>query len=120
MVAGKYDIASNRLVGESDTSSGGLYLVEHSAEKGFSVLGSLPVPASRVAVAGNTVYASGVFNAIGGKPRNNIAAVDAQTKAEDIWYRTIPPAQRLSRQEMISIADMKLMRSPSLSAAGRR
>ena len=44
------------------------------------------------------------FKPGGGGP-NNIAAVDAQTKAEDIWYRTIPPAQRLSRQEMISVAD---------------
>lgn len=45
------------------------------------------------------------YRAGGGGP-NNIAAVDAPGyKAEDLWFRTIPVAQRLTRQEMISIAD---------------
>jgi hypothetical protein len=47
-----------------------------------------------------TVY----FKPGGGGP-NNIAAVDKQTKAEDLWYKSIPPAQQLPRQELISIAD---------------
>jgi hypothetical protein len=44
------------------------------------------------------------FRPGGGGP-NNIAAMDQSGKAEDIWFRSIPPAQRLSRQEMIAIAD---------------
>jgi hypothetical protein len=47
-----------------------------------------------------TVY----FKPGGGGP-NNIAAMDKMGKAEDIWFRSIPPAQRLTRQEMIGIAD---------------
>jgi hypothetical protein len=47
-----------------------------------------------------TVY----FKPGGGGP-NNIAAMDEGGPAEDIWFRSIPPAQRLSRQEMIAIAD---------------
>jgi hypothetical protein len=31
--------------------------------------------------------------------------MDKAGKAEDIWFKSIPPAQRLSRQEMISVAD---------------
>ena len=44
------------------------------------------------------------FKPGGGGP-NNIAAMDKGGKAEDIWFRTIPPAQRLPRQQMIAIAD---------------
>jgi len=44
------------------------------------------------------------FRPGGGGP-NNIAAMDQSGKAEDIWFRSIPPAQRPSRQEMIAIAD---------------
>ena len=44
------------------------------------------------------------FKPGGGGP-NNIDAVDKSGKAEDIWFKTIPPAQRLSRQQMIGIAD---------------
>ena len=31
--------------------------------------------------------------------------MDQAGKAEDMWFKSIPPAQRLSRQQMISIAD---------------
>ena len=44
------------------------------------------------------------FRPGGGGP-NNIAAMDKAGKAEDLWFKSIPPAQRLSRQEMIAIAD---------------
>ena len=44
------------------------------------------------------------FKPGGGGP-NNIAAMDKSGKAEDIWFKSIPPAQRLSRQQMIAIAD---------------
>src|SRR5688572_21832647 len=46
-----------------------------------------------------------IFFRPGGGGPNNIAAMDKMGKAEDIWFRSIPPAQRLSRPEMISIAD---------------
>ena len=45
------------------------------------------------------------FRQGGGGPAN-IAELDKPGyKPEDMWFKTIPPAQRLSRQEMISIAD---------------
>jgi hypothetical protein len=44
------------------------------------------------------------FRPGGGGP-NNIAAMDQSGKAEEIWFKSIPPAQRLSRQEMIAVAD---------------
>ena len=45
-----------------------------------------------------------LFKPGGGGP-NNIAAMEKDGKVEDMWLKSIPPAQRLSRQEMISIAD---------------
>ena len=45
-----------------------------------------------------------LFKPGGGGP-NNIAAMEKDGKVEDIWFKSIPPAQRLSRQEMIAIAD---------------
>jgi hypothetical protein len=47
-----------------------------------------------------TVY----FRPGGGGP-NNIAAMDKSGQPDQIWFRAIPPAQRLPRQEMIAIAD---------------
>jgi hypothetical protein len=45
------------------------------------------------------------FRQGGGGPAN-IAALDKPDyKPEDMWFKSISPAQRLSRQEMISIAD---------------
>lgn len=42
----------------------------------------------------------------GGAGPNNIAEMDKPGyKPEDMWFKSIPAAQRLSRQEMISIAD---------------
>jgi hypothetical protein len=46
-----------------------------------------------------------VFFKPGGGGPNNIAAMDQSGKVEDIWFKSIPPAQRLSRQEMIAVAD---------------
>jgi hypothetical protein len=46
-----------------------------------------------------------VFFRPGGGGPNNIAGLDKSGKPEGIWFRSIPPAQRLSRQEMIAIAD---------------
>jgi hypothetical protein len=37
---------------------------------------------------------------------NNIAAMDAVGyKPEDMWFKSIPPAQQMSRQELIAVAD---------------
>jgi hypothetical protein len=46
-----------------------------------------------------------VFFKPGGGGPNNIAAMDQSGTVEDIWFKSIPPAQRLSRQEMIAVAD---------------
>jgi len=40
----------------------------------------------------------------GGGPAG-IADMDKPYKLEDMWFKSIPPAQRLTRQEMIAIAD---------------
>lgn len=42
----------------------------------------------------------------GGPGPNNIPAMDKPGyKAEDIWFKSIPPAERMPRQQMIAIAD---------------
>lgn len=47
-----------------------------------------------------------VYFRTGGAGPNNIPALDKPGyKAEDMWFKSIPPAQRLSRQEMIAVAD---------------
>jgi hypothetical protein len=45
-----------------------------------------------------------VFFRPGGGGPNNINAMDTYVP-EDIWFRSIPPAQQLPRQELIAIAD---------------
>lgn len=40
----------------------------------------------------------------GGAGPNNIAGMDAH-KPEDFWFKSIPPAQQMSRQELIAVAD---------------
>ena len=47
-----------------------------------------------------TVY----FKPGGGGP-NNIASMDNMGKPDPLWLRTVPPEQRLSRQELIAVAD---------------
>ena len=44
------------------------------------------------------------FRAGGGGPNNN-AGMDTGGKIEEMWFKSIPPAQRASRQQMISTAD---------------
>jgi len=41
----------------------------------------------------------------GGAGPNNIAAMDAPYKPEAFWFKSIAPAQRMSRQELIAVAD---------------
>ena len=45
-----------------------------------------------------------LFKPGGGGP-NNIADMDKPHVPEDIWFKSIPPAQRMSRQELIAVAD---------------
>jgi hypothetical protein len=44
------------------------------------------------------------YRAGGGGP-NNIAEMDRPRVPEEMWFKTIPPAQRMSRQELIAVAD---------------
>jgi hypothetical protein len=46
-----------------------------------------------------------VFFKPGGGGPNNIAAMDKGGPADPMWFKTIPPEKRLSRQELIAIAD---------------
>src|SRR5262245_10069878 len=46
-----------------------------------------------------------VFFKPGGGGPNNIAEMDKPHVPEDIWFKSIPPAQRMSRQELIGVAD---------------
>jgi hypothetical protein len=46
-----------------------------------------------------------VYYRPGGGGPNNIAAMDAPHVPEDFWFRSIPPNQRMSRQELIAVAD---------------
>src|SRR3954470_17866971 len=54
---------------------------------------------------GRITEAEAVLFKPGGGGPNNIQAVDDEGIAAPMWFRTIPPAQRLPRQQMISIAD---------------
>jgi hypothetical protein len=41
----------------------------------------------------------------GGGGPNNIAGMDKPYAPEEMWFKSIPPAQRMSRQELIAVAD---------------
>jgi hypothetical protein len=84
----------------ADPEFGQVALMGTMQEAGAPLLMSLRL---RIELGRITEIESVYFRSGGGGP-NNIAAVDAG-KAEDIWFKTIPPAGRLSRQQMISIAD---------------
>jgi hypothetical protein len=70
-------------------------------EAGAALLLSLRL---RIELGRITEIESVYFRPGGGGP-NNIAGMDKDGKIEDMWFKSIPPAQRLSRQQMISIAD---------------
>jgi hypothetical protein len=70
-------------------------------EAGTTLLVSLRL---RLELGRITEIESVYFRPGGGGP-NNIEGMDKSGKAEDVWFRSIPPAQRLSRQQMIAIAD---------------
>ena len=54
---------------------------------------------------GRITEVESVYFRSGGAGPNNIPAMDQAGKADEMWFKSIPPAQRLSRQQMISIAD---------------
>lgn len=58
----------------------------------------------RIELGRVTEIESVLFKPGGGGP-NNIANMDKPYVPEDFWFKSIPPAQRMSRQELISIAD---------------
>jgi hypothetical protein len=45
-----------------------------------------------------------LFRPGGGGP-NNIADMDKPYKPEEMWFKSIPPAEQMSRQELIAVAD---------------
>lgn len=85
----------------ADPDAGQVALMATMREAGTAVLMSLRL---RIELGRLTEIEKVFFKPGGGGP-NNIDAMDKMGKAEDVWFRTIPPAQRLSRQEMIAIAD---------------
>ena len=70
-------------------------------EAGAPLLMSLRL---RVELGRITEIESIYFGPGGGGP-NNIAEMDKPYKPEDFWFKSIPPAQRMSRQELIAVAD---------------
>src|SRR4029079_4803100 len=58
----------------------------------------------RIELGRITEIESVLFRPGNGGP-NSIEDMDKPYKPEDFWFKTIPPAERMSRQELISIAD---------------
>jgi hypothetical protein len=84
----------------ADSEFGQVAMMGTMREAGTLILMSLRL---RVELGRITEIESVYFKPGGGGP-NNIDAVD-KGKPEDMWFKSIPPAQRLSRQQMIAIAD---------------
>ena len=55
-VGGAFDYVNNRLTETEQVGSGGFYVVEQDNDKGFNILASLDIPASRVKLNGNYAY----------------------------------------------------------------
>jgi hypothetical protein len=86
----------------ADPEFGQVALMGTMREAGGPILMSLRL---RIQLGRITEVESMYFRPGGGGP-NNIAALDKPGyKPEDMWFKSIPPSQRLSRPEMISIAD---------------
>src|SRR5688500_17546034 len=54
---------------------------------------------------GRITEVESLYYRTGGGGPNNIAAMDRPHVPESMWFKTISPSQRLSRQELIAIAD---------------
>jgi hypothetical protein len=86
----------------ADPQAGQVAFMGTMREAGKPILMSLRL---RIQLGRITEIESMYFRQGGGGPAN-IAALDMPGyKPEDMWFKSIPPAQRLSRAEMISIAD---------------
>jgi len=70
-------------------------------EAGAPLLMSLRL---RIQLGRITEVESIYFKPGGGGP-NNIADMDKPHKPEEFWFKSIPPAQQMSRQELIAVAD---------------
>ncbi len=85
----------------SDPEFGQVAYMGTMREAGGPILMSLRL---RIELGRITEIESIYFKPGGGGP-NNIADMDKPHKPEDFWFKSIPPAQRMSRQELIAVAD---------------
>src|SRR6186997_1138542 len=85
----------------ADPEFGQVAMMGTMREANTAILMSLRL---RIELGRITEIESVYFKPGGGGP-NNIEGMDKSGKPEDIWFKSIPPAQRLPRQQMISIAD---------------
>jgi len=85
----------------ADPEVGQVAMMGTMREAGATLLMSLRL---RIQLGRITEVESVYFRAGGGGP-NNIAAVDQGGPAEDVWFRSIPASKRMSRQELIAVAD---------------
>jgi hypothetical protein len=84
----------------ADPEFGQIALMGTMKEAGAPLLFSVRL---RVELGRITEIESVYFRTGGGGP-NNIAGME-NAKIDDIWFKSIPPAQRASRQQMIATAD---------------
>jgi hypothetical protein len=84
----------------ADPEFGQVAMMGTMREAGTLILMSLRL---RVELGRITEVESVYFKPGGGGP-NNIDAMD-KYKPEDMWFKSIPPAQRSTRQQIISVAD---------------
>jgi hypothetical protein len=85
----------------ADPEGGQVAFMGTMMEAGAPILMSLRL---RIELGRITEVESVYFKPGGGGP-NNIAAMDAPHVWEPFWFKSIPPAQRMSRQELIAVAD---------------
>ena len=85
----------------ADPEFGQVAVMATMMEAGAPLLMSLRL---RIEIGRITEIEAVYFKPGGGGP-NNIAAVDKAGKPDPLWLRTIPPAQRMTRQELIAVAD---------------
>jgi hypothetical protein len=85
----------------SDPEFGQVAYMGTMREAGAPLLMSLRL---RIELGRITEIESVLFKPGGGGP-NNIADMDKPYRPEDIWFKSIPASQQMSRQELIAIAD---------------
>jgi hypothetical protein len=85
----------------ADPEAGQVAFMGTMMEAGGPLLMSLRL---RIELGRITEIESVFFKPGGGGP-NDIAAMDRPHQPEEFWFKSIPPAQRMSRQELIAIAD---------------